>query len=446
MEGGEAVFDSRVIVEYVDTLSPVGKLIPPSGPRARRGAHLGSAGRRRARRRDPRAPRSAPGPGAATASAAQAWIDRQMRKVHAALEGDEPGPGRQAVLLRHPLLAGRHRGRLRARLPRLPLRPDRLAQRAPEPRQAAREAGRSGRAFIDTVPPLASLRVEPSREPRCQGRRRAKRAALAIGQYTADTTAVRHRRRPAARPAARRQQVGQQLDLVVAAAAHDVRGGDLGRGARSPAAWTSSFSAFSVFWWKLSTRSPCPDTTSACWRFGSCVATPVGQWPVWQVCAWMQPSANMKPRAALHQSAPIAIVRAMSKALTILPARADADARRAGSAPTSVLCTSSRPSLQRRADVVGELERRRAGAALGAVDDDEVRDDAGLQHRLGDRRTTPTGWPMHELEADRLAARQLAQPRDELQQLDRRRERASAAPARCSRRRSARRARRRSRR
>jgi glutathione S-transferase len=28
MEGGEAMFDSRVIVEYIDTLSPVGKLIP----------------------------------------------------------------------------------------------------------------------------------------------------------------------------------------------------------------------------------------------------------------------------------------------------------------------------------------------------------------------------------------------------------------------------------
>ena len=28
MDGGEAIFDSRVIVEYVDTLSPVGKLIP----------------------------------------------------------------------------------------------------------------------------------------------------------------------------------------------------------------------------------------------------------------------------------------------------------------------------------------------------------------------------------------------------------------------------------
>jgi len=31
MEGGEALFDSRVIVEYVDTLSPVGKLIPGLG-------------------------------------------------------------------------------------------------------------------------------------------------------------------------------------------------------------------------------------------------------------------------------------------------------------------------------------------------------------------------------------------------------------------------------
>ena len=31
MEGAEALFDSRVIVEYVDTLSPVGKLIPTMG-------------------------------------------------------------------------------------------------------------------------------------------------------------------------------------------------------------------------------------------------------------------------------------------------------------------------------------------------------------------------------------------------------------------------------
>lgn len=31
MEGGEALFDSRVIVEYIDTLSPVGKLMPERG-------------------------------------------------------------------------------------------------------------------------------------------------------------------------------------------------------------------------------------------------------------------------------------------------------------------------------------------------------------------------------------------------------------------------------
>jgi glutathione S-transferase len=31
MEDGGAVFDSRVIVEYLDTLTPVGRLIPPNG-------------------------------------------------------------------------------------------------------------------------------------------------------------------------------------------------------------------------------------------------------------------------------------------------------------------------------------------------------------------------------------------------------------------------------
>ncbi len=31
LEGGEAVFDSRVIVEYIDTRSPVSRLIPETG-------------------------------------------------------------------------------------------------------------------------------------------------------------------------------------------------------------------------------------------------------------------------------------------------------------------------------------------------------------------------------------------------------------------------------
>ena len=46
MEGGEAVFDSSVIVEYVDTLSPVGKLIPSNGretPRCAPGRHWPTA-------------------------------------------------------------------------------------------------------------------------------------------------------------------------------------------------------------------------------------------------------------------------------------------------------------------------------------------------------------------------------------------------------------------
>ena len=36
MDGQDAVFDSRVIVDYLDTLSPVGKLIPPPGASASR--------------------------------------------------------------------------------------------------------------------------------------------------------------------------------------------------------------------------------------------------------------------------------------------------------------------------------------------------------------------------------------------------------------------------
>jgi hypothetical protein len=96
-------------------------------------------------------------------------------------------------------------------------------------------------------------------------------------------------------------------------------------------------------WWKLKTPVALSGTTSAFCRIGSWVVTPVGQWPVWQVCAWMQPSANMKPRALLHQSAPRAMARAMSKALTILPA-APILMRSRRFRPTSVLCTRRRPS------------------------------------------------------------------------------------------------------
>ena len=51
----------------------------------------------------------------------------------------------------------------------------------------------------------------------------------------------------------------------------------------------------------------------------------------------------MKPRAALHQSAPSAIMRAMSNALTTLPAQPNLILLRRFK-PVSVLCTNSKPS------------------------------------------------------------------------------------------------------
>ena len=92
MEGAEAVFDSRVIVEYLDTLSPVGKLIP-------------STGRERAEVKTWEA--LADGlldaailvrlentyEGRAPEQRSPAWIDRQMGKVHASLKAMSQGLG-----------------------------------------------------------------------------------------------------------------------------------------------------------------------------------------------------------------------------------------------------------------------------------------------------------------------------------------------------------------
>src|SRR4051812_2404708 len=92
MEGGEALFDSRVIVEYLDTLSPVGKLIPVVGREraevktwealadgvldalvlARLESHW--AGREKAQR-------------------SQAWIDRQLAKTETSLKAMSQGLG-----------------------------------------------------------------------------------------------------------------------------------------------------------------------------------------------------------------------------------------------------------------------------------------------------------------------------------------------------------------
>ena len=97
----------------------------------------------------------------------------------------------------------------------------------------------------------------------------------------------------------------------------------------------------------------------------------------------------MKPRAELHQSAPSASARATSKALMILPLQPILMRWRRFS-PTSVLLDEQQPLLQRRADVIDELERRRTGAAFRAVDDDEVRSETRSRSSPCRSRTTPT--------------------------------------------------------
>src|SRR5882672_5795234 len=69
-------------------------------------------------------------------------------------------------------------------------------------------------------------------------------------------------------------------------------------------------------------------------------------------------------------------------------------------------------------DVVDEFQRSCTGAAFGAVDHHEIRTDTGLQHGLADAHELP-GVSDAKLEADRLAAGQLAQSCDEVHHLER---------------------------
>jgi glutathione S-transferase len=92
MEGGEAVFDSRVIVEYVDALSPVGKFIPGSGrERAEVRTWEALADGLMDAALEARLEKTWPGRGEEQRS--QAWIDRQMGKIDAALAAMAKGLG-----------------------------------------------------------------------------------------------------------------------------------------------------------------------------------------------------------------------------------------------------------------------------------------------------------------------------------------------------------------
>jgi len=95
MEGHESVFDSRVIVEYLDTLSPVGKLIPTGG-RERAAVKTWEALADGVMDAAILARMESIWPGRTDGQRSQAWIDRQMGKIDTSLHamsaalGDKP--------------------------------------------------------------------------------------------------------------------------------------------------------------------------------------------------------------------------------------------------------------------------------------------------------------------------------------------------------------------
>ena len=92
MEGAEALFDSRVIVEYLDTLSPVGKLIPAVG-RERAEIKTWEALADGVLDASILARLEATWAGRTDAQRSQAWIDRQIHKVNDALKAMSLGLG-----------------------------------------------------------------------------------------------------------------------------------------------------------------------------------------------------------------------------------------------------------------------------------------------------------------------------------------------------------------
>ena len=143
-----ALFDSRVIVEYLDTVSPVSRLIPEPSAAAHRRAALGSARRRHLRRGGGDRRWSA---GGRRSSRASEWIERQR-----AARSTRASPSWRASSAIEPWCNGEAYSladiadRLRARLPRPAPSGPRLARRVPEPRAARRKLGKRP-SFQDTA-------------------------------------------------------------------------------------------------------------------------------------------------------------------------------------------------------------------------------------------------------------------------------------------------------
>ena len=98
---------------------------------------------------------------------------------------------------------------------------------------------------------------------------------------------------------------------------------------------------------------------------------PVGQVLRLHLSDWMQPSANMKPRAETTKSAPTQSAQATADGVTNFP---DAIRRTRSLSPWRLrrLSTIGRRLPNEQADIVHERHRRRAGAAVAGIDLDEV--------------------------------------------------------------------------
>ena len=151
MDGAEAVFDSRVIVEYVDTLSPVGKLIPERG-RERTEVRTWEALADGVLEAAILARLERNWSGRSEGQRSEAWVERQLEKVHASLAAMSQG------LAEKPFCTGIHftladiatgcaLGYLDFRFPQ-------IDWRTPYPNLTRLHAKLALRpSFIDTVPP-----------------------------------------------------------------------------------------------------------------------------------------------------------------------------------------------------------------------------------------------------------------------------------------------------
>ena len=150
MEGGEALFDSRVIVEYLDALSPVGKLIPATG-RERAEVKTWEALSDGLLDASILARLEASWPGRKEGERSQAWIDRQMGKVSDSLLAMSRGLGERGYcsgihLTLSDIAVGCALGYLDFRFPQLDWRTDNPNLQRLLEKLAQRQS------FIDTVP------------------------------------------------------------------------------------------------------------------------------------------------------------------------------------------------------------------------------------------------------------------------------------------------------